>query len=74
MCRVSMLIMLIPGNILPSQTSTSTATSLQAQARELQRSMMADNLEQKVRSRPGPDELIAQGILGEEEDPRVPAY
>lgn len=62
------------GNILPSATSTTTAPSLQAQARELQRSMMADNLEQKVRNRPEPKDLIAQGILGQEEDPTEPAY
>lgn len=61
------------GNILPSATSTSAAPALQAQARELQRSMVADNLEQKVRNRPGPDELIAQGILDENEDPREPS-
>ena len=35
--------------------------------------MVADNLEQKVRNRPGPDELIAQGILDENEDPREPS-
>lgn len=59
------------GNILPS---TTTAPGLQAQARELERHMRVDSLEQKVRNRPGVEELIERGILGEAEDPREPAY
>lgn len=61
------------GNILPS-TTTTAAPGLQAQARELERHMRADSLEQKVRNRPGVEELIERGILGGAEDPREPAY
>jgi hypothetical protein len=35
--------------------------------------MLADNLDQKLQRRPQPEELISQGILTEEEDPRFPA-
>lgn len=55
------------GNILPSTTA---APALQAQARELEKHMRADSLEQKIGNRPQPEVLIAQGILEEGEDPR----
>ena len=54
------------GNILPAMN---TAPSLQANARELERHMRADSLEQKIQQRPQPDQLISQGILAE--DPRA---
>ena len=57
------------GNILPSTTA---APGLQAQARELEKHMRADSLEQKIGNRPQPEVLIAQGILEEGEDPREP--
>lgn len=55
------------GNILPS---TNAAPALQAQARDLERHMLADNLEHKIQNRPDPEELISQGILEEDENPR----
>lgn len=55
------------GNILPASTA---APALQAQARELERHMLADNLEHKIQNRPEPESLITQGILTEDEDPR----
>lgn len=57
------------GNILPSSTA---APALQANARELEKHMLADHLDQKIGARPAPDELISQGILTEDEDPRFP--
>ena len=35
--------------------------------------MRADNLEHKIQNRPEPEELISQGILAEDEDPRKPS-
>jgi hypothetical protein len=32
--------------------------------------MLADNLEHKIQNRPDPEELISQGILEEDENPR----
>lgn len=55
------------GNILPASTA---APALQAQARELERHMLADNLEHKIQNRPEPEDLISQGILTEDENPR----
>lgn len=57
------------GNILPS---VNAAPAIQAQARELQKHMRADSLEQRIQHRPQPEMLIAQGILEESEDPRSP--
>jgi hypothetical protein len=57
------------GNILPA---TSAAPALQAHAQELKRHMLADNLEHKIQNRPQPEELISQGILSEDENPRSP--
>jgi len=34
--------------------------------------MLADNLEHKIQNRPQPEDLIEQGILEEDEDPRSP--
>lgn len=56
------------GGILPS---TNAAPALQAHAKELERHMLADNLEHKIQNRPNPDDLISQGILTEDEDPRA---
>lgn len=55
------------GNILPATTA---APALQAHARELERHMLADNLEHKIQNRPDPEDLISQGILEEDENPR----
>lgn len=55
------------GNILPSLHA---APALQANAKELERSMRADSLEHKIQNRPQPEELIAMGILESGEDPR----
>lgn len=59
----------LQGNILPA---TSAAPALQAHARELEKHMLADNLEHKIQNRPQPEDLISQGILSEDEDPRSP--
>lgn len=56
------------GNILPSLNA---APALQANAKELERSMRADSLEHKIQNRPQPEELISMGILEEGEDPRA---
>jgi hypothetical protein len=45
---------------------------LQAHALELKKHMLADNLEHKIQNRPQPEELISQGILSEDENPRSP--
>ena len=34
--------------------------------------MLADHLDQKIQNRPQPEDLMAQGILTEDEDPRQP--
>jgi len=65
------MMMVVTGNILPS---VNAAPALQAQARELEKHMRADSLEQKIQNRPQPEMLIAQGILDESEDPRSPTY
>lgn len=57
------------GNILPALNA---APALQANARELEKHMLADNLEHKIQNRPRPEDLISQGILDESEDPRSP--
>lgn len=57
------------GNILPA---SSAAPALQAHARELEKHMLVDNLEHKIQNRPQPEELISQGILSEDENPRSP--
>lgn len=49
------------------------APALQAHAKELEKHMLADNLEHKIKERPDPDELIEKGILDLNEDPRSPA-
>ena len=54
------------GNILPDSTA---APALQAQARELQKSMRKNSLEQKLQSRPKPEDLVKGGILPENENP-----
>lgn len=58
------------GNILPSFNA---APALQANAKELERHMRADSLEHKIQNRPKPEDVISQGILDVEEDPRNPA-
>ncbi|KAJ5389035.1 uncharacterized protein N7496_000103 [Penicillium cataractarum] len=63
----SAVILTRQGNILPASTA---APALQAHARELERHMLADNLEHKIQNRPEPEALITQGILTEDEDPR----
>ena len=57
------------GNILPD---LNTAPALIANARELEKHMLADSLEQKIQNRPRPEDLISQGILDGTEDPRTP--
>lgn len=61
--------MAMTGNILPT---THAAPALQANARELEKHMLADHLDQKIQNRPNPEDLISQGILTEDEDPRFP--
>jgi hypothetical protein len=65
-----LIVGLYPGNIL--RGGINTAPALQAQAHELQKNMLVDNLEHKIQSRPSPERLIKQGILDREEDPRSP--
>jgi len=60
------------GNILHTGR-TDLAPSLQANARELEKHMLVDNLEQKLKDRPDPGNLIERGILEESEDPRSPS-
>lgn len=55
------------GNILPA---VNAAPALQANARQLEKHMRADSLEHKIQNRPQPEQLISQGILDPEEDPR----
>ncbi|KAI9872673.1 MAG: hypothetical protein M1830_001311 [Pleopsidium flavum] len=59
--------MSVLGNILPDSTA---APALQGQQRELQKHMRADSLEQKIQHRPKPEDLIKEGILEPDEDPR----
>ncbi|KAJ5895661.1 hypothetical protein N7495_007352 [Penicillium taxi] len=58
---------LVERNIL---LATNQAAALQGPARDLERHMLADNLEHKIMNRPQPEDLITQGILEEDEDPR----
>jgi hypothetical protein len=55
------------GNILPTSTA---APGIQANARELEKHMRADSLNEKISHRPKPEELIKEGIL--QEDPTSP--
>ena len=55
------------GNILPDSTA---APAIVGQQKELQKHMRKDSLEQKLQSRPKPEDLIKEGILEEGEDPR----
>lgn len=59
------------GNILPVRPDV--APALQAHAKELEKHMLADNLEHKIKERPDPDQLIEKGILDNSEDPRSPS-
>jgi len=54
------------GNILPDSTATA---SLQGKQKELEKHMRADSLEHKIQQRPRPEELVKEGILGENENP-----
>ncbi|CAK7226761.1 hypothetical protein SBRCBS47491_006339 [Sporothrix bragantina] len=58
---------LVQKNILPDSTA---APSLQAQQKQLEKSMRADSLNDKISHRPSPEELIKKGVL--DEDPRSP--
>lgn len=49
------------------------APSLQANARELEKNMLVDNLEHKIKDRPDPENLVERGILDEGENPRRPS-
>lgn len=53
-------------NILPDSNA---APAIQGQQRELERHMRADSLEEKVKNRPKPEDLIKEGILQADEDP-----
>lgn len=54
------------GNILPDSTA---AGSLQGKQKELEKHMRANSLEQKIQQRPKPEELVKEGILGEDANP-----
>lgn len=54
------------GNILPDSTA---APALQANQRALEKHMRADSLEHKIQQRPKPEELVKEGILGQDENP-----
>ncbi|CAK7202476.1 hypothetical protein SEUCBS139899_005199 [Sporothrix eucalyptigena] len=58
---------LVQKNILPDSTA---APGLQAQQKQLEKSMRADSLNDKISNRPSPEELIKKGVL--DEDPRSP--
>jgi hypothetical protein len=58
---------LLIGNILPTSNA---APSIQAHARELEKHMRADSLNEKIAHRPNPQELVKEGIL--QEDPTSP--
>lgn len=53
-------------NILPVSNA---APALLASQRELERHMRADSLENKLKERPKPEELIKEGILEADENP-----
>lgn len=54
------------GNILPDSNA---APGIQGQQKELEKHMRADSLEEKMKHRPKPEELIKDGILQADEDP-----
>ena len=58
------------GNILPDSTA---APGIVGQQKELQKHMRKDSLEQKLQTRPKPEDLIREGILEKDEDPRKDA-
>ena len=60
----------IAGNILPDSTA---APAIVGQQKELQKHMRKDSLEQKLQQRPKPEDLIREGILEKDEDPRKDA-
>ena len=51
------------GNILPDSTA---APAIQGQARELEKQMRKDSLNEKFLHRPKPEDLIKEGILTED--------
>lgn len=53
----------LPGNILPHSNA---APGIQGQQRELEKSMRADSLNEKLLNRPKPDELVKDGVLKED--------
>ncbi|EFX01953.1 rpel repeat protein [Grosmannia clavigera kw1407] len=57
----------LPENIL---LASNAAPSLQAHQKELEKSMRADSLNEKMAKRPSPEDLIKKGVL--DEDPRSP--
>lgn len=54
------------GNILPDSNA---APALQANQRELEKSMRRDSLEKHLANRPDPNQLVKEGILEENENP-----
>lgn len=54
------------GNILPDSNA---APALQGHQKELEKHMRADSLEEKMKHRPKPEDLIKEGILNPDEDP-----
>jgi hypothetical protein len=58
-----MLTINITGNILPDSTA---APAIQGQARELEKHMRKDSLNEKILHRPKPEDLIKEGILTED--------
>lgn len=54
------------GHILPDSTA---APALQAHQLELEHHMRADKLENALKSRPKPEDLVEKGILNENENP-----
>ncbi|KKA26454.1 hypothetical protein TD95_000161 [Thielaviopsis punctulata] len=57
-----------PENILPS---TKASPAIVAHRHELEKSMLADTLKDKISHRPTPDVLLEKGVLSQ--DPRVPS-
>ncbi|CAI4214508.1 unnamed protein product [Parascedosporium putredinis] len=53
----------------PSGRTYTAAPALQAQQKELERSMLADTLKEKIAQRPTPAELVNEGVL--HQDPRT---
>ena len=58
---------MITGNILPDSNA---APALQGQQRSLERHMRSDSLEQKLQQRPKPEDLVKEGILEADENPK----